>query len=257
MSGLNYVGKQPSAPTDITNRLATITTLSTATPNETSVQSQIASAIAATYTTKAAVDTLTASFTSTSYFQTQDALNIPLTQKGVAGGVATLSASGKVPLTQLPPSGAGYVLGAFGPTATYSGSTGTTPIKIADWQLPDPINWQFRLECYFCAFINSLMGHPIIEIRLANSTTAPSGYSTAGILVAMGEGRNLYNDYCPVDCIPVPDTTGETSTLLATTYNPWVTAWLYDNNNSSNTASVSLANGQIANAAVYVIRGAA
>lgn len=257
MSGLSYVGKVPTNPTDITNRLATNTTLASATPNTASVQSQIASAIASTYATQAYVNNLTATFTSTAYYQAQDLLNIPLTKVGIAGGVATLNASGTVPLAQLPPSGAGYVLGPFGPTATFSGSTGTTAIKIADWQLPDPINYQFRLEVYFAAFVNSTMGHPIIEIRVANTTTAPSGYTTAGTLVALGEGRDLYNDYAPVETVPVPDTTSETPSLLPANYNPWVTAWLYDANNSNNNASVSLTNGQIANAAVYVIRGAA
>lgn len=260
MSGLAYVGKLPTNPTDITNRLATNNALASATPNTASVQSQIASAIAGTYATQLQVNNLTATFTTTSYYQTQDALNIPLTQVGVAGGVATLNAQGTVPLTQLPPSGAGYVLGPFGPTGTSSSvSTGTTPVQIAYWQLPNPINYQFRLECYFSAFVNALMGHPIIEIRVANipsTGTAPT-YTQAGTLVALGQGRNLYNDYAPVECVPVPDATSETPSLLPTNYTPWITAWLKDNNNSNNTASVQLTNGNIANAAVYVIRGAA
>lgn len=75
---------------------------------------------------------------------------IPVTQKGIAGGVASLDSSGKVPVTQLPPGGSpvSSVFGRLGAVVKASGDydvsdiTGaaplTSPVFIGDPQVPTP-----------------------------------------------------------------------------------------------------------------------
>ena len=265
MSGLSYVGAQPSAPNDIANRLQVINLLNAVTPNRASVSAQVSGLVGTTYATKAYVDQQDATFALPSYYQSQDALNLPTSAVGkpyaVSGvtsllpnstyyGAASLDANSRVPAAQMPALGAGYLQGPWGPTATASGSTGTTPIKIADWNI-GLAGLSFRPLVFMSAFVTATMAHPVIEIRIANSTTAPS-YNTS-TPVAQGMGRYLYNDYHAVAVVPIPDTTGETPSLLPPTYNVWLTAWLYDTL-GLNGATVGIASG-IANAAAFLLRG--
>jgi hypothetical protein len=260
--GLNYVGPTPQAPSDITNKLATTTTLNQAPTSQSWVSGQVASLVTSNYMAKSGTGP---TFASPTYATAQKALLVPSSAAGavnqVAGvntaltgsyyGVATLDGAGRIPVAQVPVSGSGYILGPFGPTATGSGVTNATPIKVADWHI-GTANYQFRVWVYLQAMVTALMGHPIIEIRMANSATAPASYATAGTLVALGEGRNLYNDYHPLATMPVPDTTSQTPSLLPTNYNIWLSAWLYDQNGQS----VELDAGSIYNAAAYLVRGA-
>jgi hypothetical protein len=270
MSSLSYVGKAPSVSTDITNRAATTTILQAATPNQSSVQAQITALVTSTYATKTYVDSLNATFALPSYYVAQDLLNVPNAVNGTAGGtqlgssgyygVASLDSGAHIPVAQIPALGAGYLTGPYGTTAQAGGSTGTTPMKIADFAPTTlrPANVQFKPLVYMTALVNGVMAKPIIDVFITNSTTAPTGYSTAGTLIARGEGRSLWNDYAALDIIPVPDTTGETPVLYPATYNVWVTAWLYDaeSYNSTATASVSIQSGGIPSAALYLLRGA-
>jgi hypothetical protein len=268
VSGLTYVGAVPANPADLDNRGALNTQLAAITPNAGSVATQITgltTGLGATYATKSYVDTQDSTFALSSYYTTRDALNLPVSAVGtVAGspitgsyyGAASLDGSTTVPLAQLPNVGAGYLAGPWGPTSVASSaSTGSTPVKIADWNLGLP-SVQFRPLVFFSAFITSstTTAQPVIEIRIANSVTAPAYGSTT--LIAMGEGRTPYADFQAISAIPVPDTTGTTPSLLPTSYEIWVTAWLYDLNGSGS-SSVSLnSSGNVANAALYLLRGA-
>ena len=99
-------------------------------------------------------------------------------------------------------------------------------------------------------FVTGVGAHPVIEVRIADSATAPT--YAASTLVAMGEGRTIYNDYQAVTVAPVPDTTGQTPTLLPSGYKVWLTAWVYD----LNAQSVTLTGGNIAVASAFLLRGA-
>lgn len=252
MVGLAYVGKLPAVAPDVVNKLATVTAINATTPNQASVQAQIDALVAGTYATKSYVDTQDATFQPISYYQNQDALNVPTTTVAQPNGVASLDGSTKVPLAQLPTLGAGYLQGPYGTTAvnTVGGTTANTPLKIADFNIGAP-GILFRPLAFMTVLLTSTgIARPVVEVRIANTTTAPAYGSTT--LVAMGVGRSLWADYQAISVLPVGDTTGTTPSSLATTYNIWLTAWVYDLNNSSVTFSV----GGIANAAAYLLRTA-
>lgn len=266
MSGLSYVGATAAVNGQVTNRLATNTLLAGATPNTISVQAQVdalTSGGSATYASKSYVDTQDATFTSVSYYQSQDALNVPNAAVGavnlVSGvptalsgsyyGVASLDSAGRVPAAQMPVLGAGYIQGPYGITAFSPGNTSNTPLRIADWNI-GAVSLSFQPLVFMQCFVLGLMSHPIIEVRIANSSSAVSYASST--LVAQGEGRGLYNDYHSVVVLPVPDTTGSTPTNLGPSYNVWLSAWLYDLNSQNATISA----GGIATAAAFLLRGA-
>lgn len=285
MSSLSYVGKQPSVSSDITNRGVTTTILQAATPSQTSVQAQINALVACTvsgntltggtYATRVAVDTLNATFETISYYQTQDLLNIPNsalgtvgtipTQLGTSGyyGVASLDASTKIPAAQIPALGAGIIKGPYGTTAQAAGTTGTTPVKIADWGPTSlhPANVAFKPLVYMIAEVAGVMAKPMIDVFITNATTAPTLFSSAGTLIARGEGRSLWNDNAMLSVGPMPDATSENPSSPAaypTSYNVWVTAWLYDaeSYNSTSSNSVSVGSGDIVTASLYLMRTA-
>lgn len=248
MSGLGYVGANPVNPGDITNRLAVTTLTSAFTPNEGTVATQ-AAALAATYAAKTYVDSTHSAYVAPAYYQAQDLLNLPTSSVGIALGAASTDATTKVPLAQMPNVGAAYIQGAWGPTAVAAGTTDATPLKIADWNI-GAAGISCRPGVFLLAFVSTLLGQPIIEIRISNSTTAPTSYG-ATTLVAAGVGRYGYNDFHVVAAMNTPDTTGESPSLLSPTYNVWLSAWLYDLTGNS----VTLNTGGIASAAAYLVRG--
>ena len=260
MSGLSYVGTAPATSPDITNKLAVDTVVATTTPNQSWATAQAQSIAAATYATLAYVDTQDATFATPAYVAAQDALYVPNTAVGTAlstelgtsgyYGVASLNSSAQVPIGQMPVLGAGYLKGPWGCTATFAGTTSNSPMRIADWNLGIT-----ELTCwplvFFHAFVTGVMSYPIIEIRVADSLSAPA-YS-AMTLVGAGQGRSLYNDYATVSVVPAPSTTGESyPTPLPPGYHVWLTAWLWD----MNSQSVSIASGGIVNSAAFLLRAA-
>jgi hypothetical protein len=262
------VGALPANPGDIDNRGQLNAQLGAITPNAGTVATQINNLISgpgATYATKSYVDTQDATFAASSYYTSRDALNVPTTAIGTAAsspligsyyGTASLNSSTKVPLAQLPNVGAGYLVGPWGPTAVIAPvSTGSTPVKIADWNLGLP-SVAFRPLVFFSAFITATVttAQPVIEIRIANTVTAPSYASTT--LIALGEGRVGYADFHAIACLPAPNTTGQTPSLLPTSYEVWISAWLYDAAGSGSNSVTLNAAGNIANAAVFYLRGA-
>jgi len=252
MAGLNYVGVTPTVADGILTNAATAATLTAHTPNQTTITAQIAaltSGSSPTYASKSYVDAQAANYASLSYVTTQDALNLPVSQVGQPNGVAGLDTAGTVPLSQLPVIGAGYVRGPFGPTALYTGTTNATPLKIAQWQIGVQ-DLPFRPLAFMSLLVTASVGHPMVEVRIANSGAAVA-YGT-DTLIASGMGRWLYNDYHAVAVTPTPDAVGEISSLLPLGETIWVTAWLYDLYDNS----VGIANASsIPSAAVYLLRG--
>lgn len=265
MAGLSYVGATPVVANDIDNRLNLTAQLAAVTPNQQTVGAQINNLIGGTsptYATKSYVDQLNATFTLPSYYLAQDQLNVPLASVGLASstplgttlyyGVGSLDSSGKVPINQIPVVGAGYMKGFWGPTATASGTTGATPLKIADWQI-GVAGMQFRPWVFLSAFVTCIAGaRPVIEVRIANTNVTPT--YAGSTLVAQGTGRSFYNDYHAIAVLPAPTAAGETPALLPTNYNVWATAWLYDLNSGAN--SVTIGTGGIASGALGLWRGA-
>lgn len=174
---------------------------------------------------------------------------------GTAGtiyGAASL-VSGTIPLAQLPVMGEGYLKGPYSPTpqsgVTYTGTTSNTPMKIADWNIGNQ-SLSFRPLVFCQVFCQSAMGRPIVEVKIANSTT-PVTYA-AGITVAMGEGRTVYNDYHSLVVMPAPDGVGQTPTPLPSGYNVWLTAWIYD----ATSQNVTLSSGGLVGAWAGLLRTA-
>lgn len=274
ISGLSYVGKQPSQGQDVTNRGATNTLVNAITPNQTSVSALITTTIntgatlngtlVGPYATKAAVDTQTSTFASYSYLTAQDALNLPLTAKGTVNqvggvntpisgssyGVATLDSAGHVPVSQFPLSGAPYLIGPWGLTTATGGTAAGTPVKIGEWKL-GTADYSFQPFAEAVLLVTTMMGQPRVEVRIANTPLTGSAPTyAASTLVAAGTGRYLYNDLHTVSVQPVPN--GLTQALLPATYSIWATLWLYDLFNQS----VSVSAPDIVSAAFSLLRGA-
>jgi hypothetical protein len=254
------VGRLPAVATDITNELAVVNVIDTTSPNQASVVAEAASVAAATYATLTYVNTQDATFAEPAYMVAQDLLNLPAAYVGTPSatslgstafyGAASLNSSAQVPIAQMPVLGAGYLEGPWGATSTVSGSTSNVPLRIADWDLGEA-NTSFRPIVFCQMFVSGVMSHPIVEIKIANSTTAPA-YS-AMTLCGQGLGRGLYNDYGTLVTVPAPDTTSESyPTLFAPTYNVWITAWLWD----LNSLGVTVASGDIVSTAAFLLRGA-
>lgn len=241
--------------------------LSSATPNQASVQAELTgltTGSGATYAQKSYVDSQDATFSTVSYYQTQDALNVPNSVVGavnqVSGvntaitgsyyGVASLDSSGKLPAAQMPVLGAGYVQGPYGPTAVSSGtSTTNTPVKIADWNI-GATSLSFQPLVFMQCFLQSTVGHPVIEVRIANTTTAPT--YAGSTLCGIGVGRGIYNDYTNITVLPCGSTTSQTPTALGPGYNVWISAWMYD----ALSSTVTLSAGGVASAAALLLRTA-
>jgi hypothetical protein len=267
---LDFVGPNPTTGADVVNKLDATTIIGGITPNTETVNTDIATAVTSTYVPYATVSELTTTYSPVPYYQAQDLLNLPLTAVGTVGttpaqlgitgyyGAASLDSSGHVPAAQFPALGNGYILGPYGPTVTTSGSTNTTPLKIADFEI-GAATISFRPFVYMTVLVTGVMAHPIIEVRIANTeTTAPTSYASAGTLIARGAARSLYSGLAPIAVNPIPDTTGETPSLFPPTYQVWITAWLFDAasyNNVVGVNSVTLQSGGIASAAAYLLRG--
>lgn len=254
MSGLQYVGALPDADTSVVNKLAMVNRIAAAPMSVGAVQAELTGLISggsATYATKTYVDTQDALYQPVSYYQGKDALNVPSASVNVANGVAGLNGSSKVALSQIPNVGAGFVKGFYGATSVIStGSTGATPFRIADWNL-GVSSVQFQPWAFCQAFLLSTLGQPVLELTIANSTTAPAYGSMT--LISQGVGRSFYADYQSVTAVPVPSTTSQSPSLLSTSYAVWITAWMYDLNGSSTT---SISSGGITGSAVGLVRGA-
>jgi hypothetical protein len=174
----------------------------------------------------------------------------PLIPTGWGGlYVAPLNGSGVIPSTYVPSLGQGYVLGPFGTTALYAGTTGATPLKIADWNIgAQGINFQPMV------FMNLLAsaangGRPVVDVRISQGAATYS----ASTLIARGVGRNCWSDTQAITVIPFPASAGHTGVAgsgYGPNYNTWLSAWLWD----YNAQGVTVAQSNIFSGAAFLIR---
>jgi hypothetical protein len=253
VSSLNYVGPipTPGEGADVMNILNGTSLLTSGPVNETQASSAVATA-AGGYATTVQTNNTCQGYALPSYYQTQDALYMPNAALGQPNGVATLNTASPptIPLTQCPSLGAGYIFGPFGPTATATGSTGSSPLKIADFNIGVQSVSTFQPMVYMSVLALSASGLPVLEVRISNGQAAYGSQT----LVAMGVGRQGYSDPQTVLAIPVAATTGQTpSGLTGGTYNIWLSAWLYD----GAAQTVTISTGGIVSAGAFFMRGAA
>lgn len=252
MSGLHEVGRTPANPQDVATKLTVANLIAAASPNMTSMQTEVNSA-AALKAGKAYVDTQASTFETASYYHAQDALNVPIASIGQLGGVASLDpVTGQIPLAQVPAVGAGYVLGPFGPTDGFTATTNNTPAKFADWNL-GVLGLTFEPLVY-CTILcgASNMGRPVVEVGISNGSTTTYAAQT---IIARGVGRSYWNDGQVVNVRPIPANdnlghSGADPTVYTPLYNVFMTAWLWDANNET----VSVASGSMLSGAAYFWR---
>jgi hypothetical protein len=250
---LHEVGRTPANPQDVVTKLTVANMIAAASPSTVSVNTEINSA-AALKAGKPYVDTQNATFESPAYVSAQDALNVPLASVGHLGGVASLDATGKIPLAQVPAVGTGYVLGPYGPTAGYEATTGATPVKIADWDIGvAALTFEPVVYCTILAgAIN--MGRPVIEIGISNGSTSVYADQT---IIARGMGRSYWNDGQVINVRPIPANdalghSGADPTVYIPTYYVFCSAWLWD----AAGETVTVAAGSVLSGAVYLWRTA-
>lgn len=209
---------------------------------------------------KTYVDTQDALYELNAYYIGQDALNVPLDGgapdhvggKGQPLGVATLDGSGRIPSAQVPALGAGFLKGPFGVTSLNDGTTGVTPVQIAQWVIgTQPIN--FRPMVFMSVLCDSSgMARPVVEVRIGDNTQTTYASQT---LVAQGYGRAYYNDFNTVTVVPTPNTTGVMQDgvqgYYPASHDTRLTAWLY---NSHTSGTVSTLSGYIASASAFLVR---
>ena len=248
MSGLSYVGLDPSTARDVENRINEENAL--AAGNSRSYVTGRAHTLAASYATKAYVDNQDATFESVVYYQNQDNLLVPNAYKGAPSGIASLDSGGKIPTAQIPVLGIGILRGPIPITTTVGGTTGATPIQIGQWQLG-----QLALTCQIWVFmavsIVSTNGRPVVEVRAG--TAAQSTYASQ-TLIAGGFGRTWFNDYQTIDVSPFDPNLSDANGSIQTPYGPNtnlnVTVYAYDGGGGSITTQAGL----IVNASLYLVR---
>lgn len=261
MAGLANVGRASATSTDLVRKVEVDNDYANATVSQTAVAGQVGAAVAGLAST-VTVNNGLAVFAQPNYYQTQDALLLPLTSVGAASvvanptasppvvgvqGVASLDSGGKIPTAQVPVLGSGFVSGAWGPTATFNASATTTPVKIADWNI-GASGVPFQPMAFMSLLIKAVnRGRPVVEIWL---NAAPATYGT-GTLVARGRGRDFWNDFMTVNVVPVPSKNAQVGGVgFAATYTAWFTAWMYD----ATGQGVSLISSNIVNAGIYLMR---
>lgn len=228
MPGLQYVGATPVDPRDVTFKVAIDGQL-TAGVSRGYVDGRV-DALATSKATKVYTDGQDAAFVPPTYYAAQDALLIPLTARGVAGGVATLDGTGHLPATQTPVLGGGILAGPFGHTAAFNVTNATTtPQKLADF--PTGVT---GVNCQLMVFMTVIAtstapGRPVVEVRY--STTGDTTYA-GQTLCAIGYGRSQYSDaqtliVMPATALPNAMQDGVQVTIPGSA-NLRVTAWIYD-----------------------------
>lgn len=241
MARLSYVGNVPAATNDVANRGQGTAILSDTLVNRTAVATSV-EAEAALRAGKTYIDTADVEYATVAYYQEQDALNIPQSLVGVSGGVAGL-VGGKVPLSQLPVLGVGYVKGPYGPTSVYNvSSVSTTPAKLADFAIGIQ-NLAYQPLCWASAIMTTRpTGRPVLEMRMSSGT---AGYSSQ-TLVAQGFGQSLYEGVQTVTATPATSVAGVVApSPYAQATNIVISLWVYCTAPGAPLTSVSTLSGAV------------
>lgn len=219
MARLSYVGAAPSTNNDIVNRAQAREVLNSGAINRTTVQSQITD-YALTRAVKSYVDTQDATYVLPSYVATRDALNLPVSKVGQPDGVAFLDAgTGKVPLSQMPAMGGGYLLAAYGPTEVFGVTAGGSPVRLANYNI-GATGQEFYPMMFGTVLAKSAdLGRTVIEARIS----AGSDTYLNSDLLARGMGRTPYAEIQPIALVPT-----QKHTPISPSYNTWISLWAYD-----------------------------
>lgn len=265
MSGLQYNGLNYSSDGNSANLLTkqdVDTLLGAQSVSKTSVTAQVNAAALGLASQSSVNNALSANYVAASGDPTKPYVpttSLLLTSKlGAKGGVATLDGAGLIPSSQIPVLGAGYVKGPYGPTmgatspnpAVYAASdVQSSPKKIVDWNI-GTTGITFQPWCFMSLFVQAKnLGRPMVEVWV-NSGDPGSVYGV-GSLVARGIGRSFWNDFMAVNVVP---TSTVNSAVGGTGYGPnytaWLSAWLIDLNQQG----VNFYVGNLANAAVYLVK---
>lgn len=162
-------------------------------------------------------------------------------QVGVAGGVAGLDSGLKVPLTQLPSMGSGYLIGPFGCNSVSQQASATTisngPKKLAEWAIQSSggTNFQPMVFMQANAKTSSNLGRTVIEVRMSNGPVSTYRYSDP--LVATGTGRSFYTGIQPITVLPCGSANGLSNTSYTPNYNIYLSAWVYDSGIGTSTVN--------------------
>jgi hypothetical protein len=246
MPRLNYVGPVPNDDSDLLNRLQATALINAAAVNRTATTSAIEAAAAAK-ASKETIDTLDANYATAEYYQGRDLLNVTTASIGAVSGVAGL-VSGKVPLTQLPVLGQGFLKGPFGPTTvTTATNVTTTPVKVAEFAIGVQ-SVAFQPLAYASVAVDTTPGgRPILEMRISDGAAAYS----AQTLIAQGIGRPIYNGRQIVAVTPASATVGASNPLpFGVSTNIVVSLWAY----STTLTPITVGSSSVISAAVYLMR---
>lgn len=249
MSSQLYAGVTPTTDQGVSTQSGVTAQLATGT-GRTFATNRV-TALAAGSATKAYVDAADSTFAEAAYYQTRDALNIPASSLGQPNGVAQL-VSGKIPDAQTPILGSGVLRGPWGITNTYSGTTGTTPLKVADWVI-GATAWSFRPLVYLIAQVAvTFDARPVVEVRIGAAADTTYASQT---LVAQGVGRAYFNDTQAVAVLPgagIGAMSDGTQTYYGPNYDTRLTVWVY--NRESNDGQVSVSTTSLWAASAYITR---
>jgi hypothetical protein len=254
VSGLKYVGSDyvsDNNSNDLLTKLDVDTAFANAAVSQTVVASAVTTAVG-NMASQTSVNNALSAFIQPGYVTNVEATLIPLTEVGALGGIAPLNSSGVIPSQFVPSLGSGYCLGPFGPTAVTSVTAGAQPVKFADWSIGVQ-NISFQPLVFMSVLAGAVNGgRPVIEVRISSGVATYANQT----LVARGVGRSCWNDAQTINVLPAPASAGHTGvagTGYPTTYNTWLSAWLYD----ANAQQVSISTGNVANAGAYLIRNQA
>jgi len=157
---------------------------------------------------------------------------------GAKGGVASIDSTGKIPLSQLPSMGDGFIIGPFGyvysSTAQQVNANGPVASggaqKLTEWAIGSPggKNFQVMVFMQVNAATSTNLGRTVIEVRMSNGPATT--YNTLNPLVATGTGRTFYTGYQPVTVLPCGSAQGQVSSYYPASNwsNLYLTAWVYD-----------------------------
>lgn len=223
MSSLRYAGKRSAANPDVAitldleSRLGELVTTQYVDDRVTTLSAPLAD--------RSYVDNQDATFTTTAYYQQQDALLIPSAQRGAANGVASLDASSKIAVAQMPLLGDTTMVGPYKPGSLFDvSSVASTPAKIASWSIAAPTYAHFPL-----VFMSLLINHDSSAANHVGKAVVEvckgTAYSTSTV-VAKGQTAT-WNGWAPLSVYPAVYTTTSVPVSYSTGTALELTAWLF------------------------------
>lgn len=249
MASLLYVGKPATVDETVVTRSSTDDQLD-AGPSRSYTDGQILTQ-ADQYATKTHVDVADSQYADVAYYQSRDALNVPLTQVGQPGGVASL-VGGKIPSAQIPPLGSGVLRGPWGVSETSGGTTSHTPLRIATFNIGQTA-WNFRPLVFLNVQVEvSHLARPVIEVRIG--TPADTTYASQ-TLVARGFGYAALNDTQTVTVFPGAEQGAMSDggqTFYGPNYDTRLHVWVFSSDPGPGQLTVGA--GALWAASAYVVR---